>query len=179
MRARHMSIRRPSLLSKHPNPANFVGCHLFPHPHTLLVPRLRPGNARRPRLRLVFQAEPVNHGGSQAGAWEPDMTVLFPHPPILVPRLRPGNARRPRLRLVFPAEPVNHGGSQAGAWEPDNKAEELGNICPINRLPSPPDKIQRQPSPPAPRNGWDPFAISATSAKAASAVAHDWSFPGR
>ena len=116
MRARHMSIRRPSLLSKHPNPANFVGCHLFPHPCTLLVPRLRPGNARHPRLRLGFQAEPVNHGGSQAGAWEPDTFCwLSPFSP-----------------------PVHPSRSQAPAWErtaPEAPPRFSGGACKSRRFP--------------------------------------------
>ena len=46
----------------------FLWIHFFP--------RLPPGNARHTRLRLGFQAEPVNHGGSQAGAWEPDKLTI-------------------------------------------------------------------------------------------------------
>ena len=87
-------------------------CPLFPHPCTILVPRLPPGNARHPRLRLGFQAEPVNHRGSQAGAGEPDMSAFSP--------------------------PVHHSRSQAPAWErtaPEAPPRFSGGACKSWRFP--------------------------------------------
>ena len=141
------------------------GCHHCPLPSTILVPRLPPGNARQPRLRLGFSGgacKPWRFPGGSRGTrqvWEPGNQTKWARRlsrpcTTLVPRLPPGNARHhsrsqapawgrtapfsfPGSCLgthgtrgsasAFQAEPVNHGGSQAGAWEPDIPRREPGN----------------------------------------------------